>query len=163
MKAFIWIYRLPILAIVAFVAIAFAWHRSDYWQALLSVAQIPVSWAENTYSVIVFTVLVSWVVTIAARNREKLQREPFEGWSVVVKDGSRTDESKLFWEEVRLFRESPLEERRFIQSVISSQDERLNVKQLDICTAADWVDRKEVDRKYVIDMVCFRAGNDCKG
>ena len=156
------IYRFPILAIAGYVAVAILWHRSDYWQALWTVAKDPVSWAENTYSVIVFTVLVSWVVSIAARHRKELEREPYEGWSVEVRDGDRIDTSELFWEEVRLFKESRLEERRFIQSVISSQDERLKVKRLDICSSADWIERNEVDRKYVIDMVCFRAGDDCK-
>ena len=135
MRRFIQIDRgliLPIAAILAYAGIGIVWHGRDYGRALGEALERPAWWAENTLSVILFTALVSVVVNIAGRQRQAQERAPFKGWQVRVKTRDKELCSSLYWEEVRRFKDSPLEERRFIQSVLSSQGERLESEGLDL-------------------------------
>ena len=158
MKPFLKAYLLPIAAIAAYVGIGILWHGRDYGRALLGALERPAWWAENTLSVILFTALVSVVVNIAARQRQAQERAPFEGWQVRVRSGGGERAVPLNWREVRRFKDSPLEERRFIQSVLSAQGERVKLEGLDLVQDCDWVERDDEARDYVIDLVKFRAG-----
>ncbi len=163
MRMFLRIYWGPILAIIAFLVVAVLMTGGAYLQAIRAMLQDPAWWADATFSVIVFTVLISWVVGLAARNRQRQERTPFEGWQVRVKTRDKELFSPLYWEEVRRFKNSPLEERRFIQSVLSSQGEWLESEGLDLVQECDWVERNDEAREYVIDLMKFRTRKQKNG
>ncbi len=162
MKKIVTAYFWPIAAVAAYVLAAVLWHGWAYLDALWAFLEQPEWWAENTFTAIVFTVLVSAVVSIAARRRQQLERAPFERWTVSVSNGKARSVAPLDWEEVRRFRNSPLEERRLIQSIISSQGERLSTNGLDLVAQCDWVERDETKREYRIDMEKFCKSADRK-
>lgn len=122
----------------------------------------PAWWAENTLSLLIFSLMVSWLVGFMARRLKDKERAPFTDWSVEVVDGERKDTASLAWDEVRRFHASPLEERRFIQSAVSSRGERMKINRLNVLKGADWVKRDNTVRKYMICMDKFRISQDCE-
>lgn len=166
-------YIFVIGAVVVYVGAAFAIHRMSFLEKLLAFLKNPEWWAENTYSVIVFAVLGGVILNKSADRRAKREREPYEGWTVHIDDGKsdlkdvqkekvpEDDGLKLYWEEVRTYLQSPMEERRMIQSIVSALGKRVETGELDL-TKVEWVKRIDNKKRYKIMIHKIPERNDTK-
>ncbi len=106
-------------------------------------------WAEQIFVWIVFTLLVSWALNQLRIRREAEEREPFEGWELVLlgedEDGQH---QSLHWEEVRRIRDSDFERWKLVKSAMSGVCS-LTVTRLEPAQKAGWV--RYDGKKLVID------------
>ena len=121
MQTWIRIYWGPVLAILAFLATAFWMTGKAYLQAIREMLHDPAWWADATFTVIVFTVLISWITGLAQRYRTRIEREPFEGWQLEFGGLAAPPEPQgLYWEDVRKNLTSDFELWKFAKSTVSS-------------------------------------------
>lgn len=114
-------YKWPLLAVLTWVVIALAQFGFEFLIGIWNKLHQKEWWVENTLSFVIFTILVSWVVTLVQKNREKLDQEPFTGWQVVLKGLQTSSKPQdIFWMDVQKNRASPFEKWKFIKSAVSS-------------------------------------------
>jgi hypothetical protein len=156
-------YLWPLLVVLgygAFLLWFFDWKTLA--EAFADNLKKPDWWVSDTLSFVLFGLFVGWVTSRFQQARLHKEREPYENWKVVVKDEGQAREAMLFRDEVRRFMESPLEERRMIQSVVSVSGGWLDTRKLDLVPDCNWVERNDEKREYVIDMEEFRDSEDCR-
>lgn len=144
------VYWGPLVAIVIYVALAFAVTGQRYLDAVANMLRDPVWWAENTLGVVVFTVLVSWVINIAARNRERLERAPYEAWTLELRGlPSSPAQTRIYWEDMRKITDSEFEYWKFVKSAVSSY---CRIRTATLAAAKTrWLTCDDQERRIVID------------
>lgn len=121
MIKFLRVYRSPIAAVALWVVAALAQFRTAYLQALWCKLQDLDWWVENTFSVVIFTVIISWVVAITERQRERANQEPYEGRSIVLKGLKNAPRPQdVFWQDALKNESSRFEKWKFIKSAVSN-------------------------------------------
>ena len=104
----------------------------------------------------VFTVLVSWVVAIAARDRARQERAPWEGWELRLeglRPGLAPSRQPIWWEDARRLAFSPFERWKFVKSAVSNLC-RLRTPTLEDAESR-WLTWNETDRSIVIDLAAM--------
>ena len=117
----------------------------NLWQLLL----------DNLISFGIGTVILGTIFDIIRRGSNWVLTRKYRNWRLVVvpPDGSGREpyEHALLWEEVRRFKESPFENRKFIQSVCTSEGVRIKAGQIDVDHPEGWVHRDDRNKRYVVD------------
>ena len=152
MIQFIKVYRGPIIAVVAWFLIAALTFGQGYFTSLWDTVRDKDWWVENTFSVIIFTVVINWVVSISDRHREQAHKAPYEGWHVILK-GLKKDQKpqRIYWQDAQKIKISSFEKWKFIKSVVSSI---CWIKTPTLEEAENrWVYCYEDDKKIVIDFL----------
>ncbi|MGQ0566594.1 MAG: hypothetical protein ACT4OK_16190 [Gemmobacter sp.] len=110
---------------------------------------------DNLLGFVIGTVFFGTAFDLIRRGIDYLWNRRFRGWviEVVPADPARPPYTHdLLWDEVRLFEESRIERRKFIQSVCSSEGGRLNEGEFSIDQPDGWVFRDKAARKYRFDI-----------
>ena len=153
------VWRWPLLVLVAFLvamSLVFGW---AYWSRLWAFFTTPEWWAENTITLLIFTVLVGWIIDIGARERDRMQRQPWEGWRLELR-GLRQGvmQRSLYWEDVQRFHASDFEYWKFVKSAVSSI---CQINTLDAREAEKrWLERNRKARRIIIDFSRMQSGLD---
>jgi len=143
-------YKWPLIAAASWLAIATAVFGYLFWEELWKKLKNAEWWADNTLTFLIFTVLVGWIVYLTEREHERRRRAPFENWKVsITPRKGEPYEHDLFWEEVQKYLSSRVEERRFIQSVCSSEDIRIKQGKINIDDESNWIFRDQKNRLYI--------------
>jgi len=153
------VWRLPFLVLVAFLGVMSLLFGGAYWSRLWAFLGTPEWWAENTITLLVFTVLVGWIIDIGAHERDRMQRQPWEGWRLELR-GLREDPIKrsLYWEDVQRFHASDFEYWKFVKSAVSSI---CQIKTLDAGQAEQrWLERDAQAQRIIIDFSRMQPGID---
>jgi hypothetical protein len=118
------------------------------WEAFFAVLK------ENIVSFFFGTVLLGTAFDFLRRAIEYCLTWKYRNWhlEVVPKDPNRKKYThKLLWDEVRRFEESPFENKKFIQSVCTSEDFRLRPGQIPTDNPDSWVFRDDRNRLFKYD------------
>ena len=113
----------------------------------------PTWWGDNLAGFLVFSILVGIMSAIIRWIWAKYSRRKYVGWRLVVipkvDDRKRGEyKSTLLWDEVRKFEESPFEDRKFIQSVCTSENVRIKSGQIDTSQHDSWVYKDMECKRY---------------
>jgi len=160
-KATAWlkVYAWPLVAVVAWLVAATAIFGGAFWRALATRLADVAWWAETTWSVIFLSVAVAWLVAISQRRRARLERAPFEGWTLELRGLKDTPEpSALYWEDVRRIRASAFEEWKFIKSAVSTVV-RISTRDLNAATSR-WLRRDDNRKRITVDFSRMRQHHD---
>ena len=110
---------------------------------------------DNLISFIIGTVILGTIFDIIRRGLNWVLTRKYRDWKLVVVPpdglGREPYENALLWEEVRRFKESPFENRKFIQSVCTSEGVRIRAGQIDVVDPGGWVHRDDRNKRYVVD------------
>ncbi len=121
MRKLLFVYRWPILAIAIWIVIAFVQFGWDFATGLWRVLRDVEWWVENTFSVIIFTVLISWVVSIADRHREKADMAPYADRRIVLRGLAKDPGPQgIHWQDAQKIDISTFEKWKSIKSAVSS-------------------------------------------
>jgi hypothetical protein len=114
------VYRWPlIVTALCCVAAAIKFGTSFFWGLLAKFSDE--KWLiENVFLLIVFTFFVNWVISLAANDREKRKREPFEGWQFQIVNGDRIETTKIFWSEAEKYLNSEFERWRGVKTMMTT-------------------------------------------
>ncbi|HHS89101.1 MAG TPA: hypothetical protein ENJ26_01890 [Rhodobacteraceae bacterium] len=110
---------------------------------------------DNLASFVIGTVLLGTAFDFIRRGWNWLLTHEYRGWKLTVippaGSGREGYEHALLWEEVRRFKESPFENRKFIQSVCTSEGVRIKAGQVAVDDPHGWVYRNDREKRYVVD------------
>ena len=121
MKSLFSVYKWPLIAVVVWIAVAVSKFGTAYLSGLWATLQDINWWVENTFSVIIFTVVIAWVVGLSERNREKKGREPYEGRKIILKGLTNAPKPQgIHWQDAQKNDLSSFEKWKFIKSSVSS-------------------------------------------
>jgi hypothetical protein len=117
-----------------------------------------IDWAtlirENLVGFLIGTVFLGTIFDLIRRGIDYLINKPYRNWvlEVTPADADRaTYTHDLLWDEVRRFKESRFECRKFIQSVCSSENVRLRMGEIPTDQPDFWVYRDDDAKKYRFD------------
>lgn len=110
---------------------------------------------DNLISFSIGTVFLGTIFDLIRRGMNRLLTSKYRNWKLVVvppvNSGRAPYEHALLWEEVRRFKESPFENRKFIQSVCTSEGVRIKAGQIPVDDPEGWVYRDDRNKRYVVD------------
>ncbi len=149
----------PLLALVALLVVMSLLFGGTYWRRLWAFLSTPEWWAENTITLLIFTVLVGWIIDIGARERARMQRQPWEGWQLELRGLQQgVMQRSLYWEDVQRFHASEFEYWKFVRSAVSSI---CQIRTLDAREAEQrWLKRDAQARRIIIDFSRMQPGLD---
>lgn len=117
---------------------------------------------DNFISFVIGTVLLGTAFDFIRRGWNWLLTRKYRDWKLVVVppagSGRESYEHPLLWEEVRRFKESPFENRKFIQSVCTSEGVRIKAGQICVECQDGWVYRNDRKKRYVVDFTRMPEG-----
>lgn len=109
----------------------------------------------NLIDFIFGTIILGTAFTFIQRGINWLLTWKYRNWKLVVvppaNSGREPYEHALLWEEVRRFKESPFENRKFIQSVCTSEGVRIKAGQIAVDDPEGWVYRDDRNKRYIVD------------
>ena len=117
---------------------------SNLWQLVV----------ENFWSFLIGTVFFGSILEGIRRGIDWLLTRRYRGWKLIVTpldEKRRPYSHDLLWEEVRRFEQSPFENRKFVQSVCTSEGLRIKAGEIDVSQPESWVYRDEARREYRFD------------
>jgi len=110
--------------VIVFVFFAIMWCRFGsgfFTDTLWATINDPEWWATNALSFVFFGVFVGWVISRFQASKIRKSREPFEGWTLVIKGFSKDDKPQtIFWSDVEKFESSEFEKWKFVKSAVSN-------------------------------------------
>lgn len=126
----------------------------EFWETLVANFTSPQWLADQILAWIVFTVVVGYgtgrFVEWLEAQRQKKEREPYEGWKLRI-IGYNDADQELWWEEVRRFRTSNFELWKFVKSVASGEG-TLFGRSVQLAKETGWVRIEEADRLIIVDL-----------
>ena len=154
-KRMVMVYWGPILAVILFFLIARWMTGEAYFTALWDILHDATWWADSTYSLVVFTVLVTWAERRSRLADAKLEREKYLNWALVY-EGMKDPlpPRAIYWRDVRELLESPYAFSRFFKSNLSNM---LQIKTRVISPdETPWLRLDEENRRLIIDFNLMR-------
>lgn len=119
---------------------------SDFnWQEIVS---------DNVISFLIGTVVLGTIFDAIRRAIDYVSTQKYRGWTLQVRpqnDQRKEYFHELLWDEVRRFERSPFENRKFIQSVCTSEGFRLKAGLIPIKDSNSWVFRDDENKFYKFD------------
>lgn len=115
-------------------------------------------WAENLIQFVIFTQVVSLLVSYGQKQKERQNREPFENWTIQLTGiaGVNTNPQRIHWSEASRFEDSDFEYWKFIKSSVSNT---CLIKTIDAKAAreAGWL--KDEGAAIVIDFAAMKEAD----
>ncbi len=106
---------------------------------------------ENLASFVIVTVFLGGAMEAVRRIWDRISNRRYRDWTLTVipeNDTRREYSNRLLWDEVRKFEKSPFENRKFIQSVCTSENVRIKAGEISVDDPNGWVFRDDKSKTY---------------